>query len=104
MNKFGEVCKHGNLKRQCPICELEEENEKLKLLVGKSDLPENPRYLLWMLYAGVDEIPDNQTDYILWVDTIVREYRKSESELDIDQWLISWVRNYLREGQEKNEY
>ena len=85
-------------------------SEFVKILSGNA-LPDNPRYLLWMLYAGKYEIPDNQMDYIIWIKNKASEYRQMIDDFkelypnenwdrykNFEEWLIYDVRKHLVEN------
>jgi hypothetical protein len=64
---------------------------------SKKRTPDNPRYMLWMLYRGILEPPDEQYEYINWLHARIKDFnaQKEKGIKDINKYLMWYVRNHL---------
>ena len=58
---------------------------------------DNMRYLLWMLYKGILEPPEEQYEYINWLHDRIKDFnaQREKGIKDMDQYLMWYVRHHL---------
>ena len=55
----------------------------------------NVRYILWMLYRGIYDPPEQQYEYINWLNARKAEFEQQNEFKDFDKYLMYFVRDFL---------